>query len=187
MRNYSVHTNKSLEDMRSDASENRKIILEVAKKLFQTQGPDLSMSAIAKEAKVSRATLYRNFQDKQDLVMAIVHYNLDDLEVYAEEIKEEEDSFFLLLQEAAKQQAQFQGLIPYLPEQRDDLDARIIAMFSEPVKKAMEKGRIAQDFDILTDTVILITMLGNIFLYSFLEKEIGFVERTLEILRKGIR
>lgn len=67
---------------RSDAVQNRRRILEVAKQLF-TEGRlgDTSMQEVAKSAGVGQGTLYRRFGDKGELCEALF---ADDLEVFRE-------------------------------------------------------------------------------------------------------
>ena len=56
---------------RSDASRNREQLLAVATRLFATAGTEPSMRAIAHEAGVGIATLYRHFPTREALVDAV--------------------------------------------------------------------------------------------------------------------
>jgi AcrR family transcriptional regulator len=58
--------------VRSDAIENRRRILEVAREAFTSAG-DTSLNAIAKRAGVGPGTLYRHFPTRESLVMAVYH------------------------------------------------------------------------------------------------------------------
>ncbi|GLZ47086.1 TetR family transcriptional regulator [Actinomycetospora sp. NBRC 106375] len=55
---------------RADARANRSALLAAAARLFADQGPDVPLDAVAREAGVSIATLYRNFPSREDLVAA---------------------------------------------------------------------------------------------------------------------
>ncbi|WP_277982679.1 TetR/AcrR family transcriptional regulator [Sphingomonas faeni] len=57
---------------RKDAQENRAHILVVAGQAFDTEGIDVSMDAIARQAGVGSATLYRNFPNKDALLFALL-------------------------------------------------------------------------------------------------------------------
>jgi AcrR family transcriptional regulator len=54
--------------LRSDARDNRKLILDAARTLFAAEGLDIPMREVARRAGVGPATLYRHFPTKQALV-----------------------------------------------------------------------------------------------------------------------
>ncbi|WP_188673918.1 TetR/AcrR family transcriptional regulator [Subtercola lobariae] len=56
--------------LRADAQSNRDRVLEAAARLFQTEGADTSLKAIAKEAGVGIGTLYRRFPTREALIEA---------------------------------------------------------------------------------------------------------------------
>jgi AcrR family transcriptional regulator len=56
---------------RSDATRNRGQLLAVATRVFMSAGPEPSMRAIAREARVGIATLYRHFPTRESLVDAV--------------------------------------------------------------------------------------------------------------------
>jgi len=64
---------------RKDAQENRAHILVVAGQAFDTEGIDVSMDAIARQAGVGSATLYRNFPNKDALLVALLAPHHDKL------------------------------------------------------------------------------------------------------------
>lgn len=57
--------------MRADARANRTALIEAARRLYTTKGPDVPFSAIAEEAGVGIGTLYRHFPGQQELVVGI--------------------------------------------------------------------------------------------------------------------
>jgi AcrR family transcriptional regulator len=57
---------------RADAARNRQRLLEVAKEVFRERGLEAGVGEIAERAGVGRATLFRNFPTKQDLIIAVV-------------------------------------------------------------------------------------------------------------------
>jgi AcrR family transcriptional regulator len=62
---------------RSDARENRRQLLAVAKGLFNAQGIEhTSMHEIGRTAGVGQATLYRNFADKGEICQALIQEDL---------------------------------------------------------------------------------------------------------------
>lgn len=60
--------------MRADARANRAAIIDAARRLYTTRGPDAPLSAIAEEAGVGAGTLYRHFPTQQDLVLGVVEW-----------------------------------------------------------------------------------------------------------------
>ncbi len=57
---------------RADAARNRERLLAAASELFRDRGLEVGVSDIAEHAGVGRATLFRNFPTKNDLVIAVV-------------------------------------------------------------------------------------------------------------------
>lgn len=62
--------------MRADARANREAVVAAAAAHLATHGIDISLTAVAEQAGVGIATLYRNFPTRDDLVRAV----LEDLE-----------------------------------------------------------------------------------------------------------
>ena len=58
--------------MRADARSNRQDLVEAAWKLLAAEGPDASLRAIAQEAGVGIATLYRHYPTRDDLILGVV-------------------------------------------------------------------------------------------------------------------
>jgi AcrR family transcriptional regulator len=63
---------------RSDARRNRDAIVAAALQAL-TESPDASLNAIAKHAGVGNATLYRHFQSREDLVLAVYQHEVRSL------------------------------------------------------------------------------------------------------------
>jgi AcrR family transcriptional regulator len=63
---------------RSDARDNRALLLAAAKDVFAEDGPDAPLDRIARRAGVGNATMYRHFPNRRELVVA----------VYADEVAE---------------------------------------------------------------------------------------------------
>jgi AcrR family transcriptional regulator len=57
--------------LRADAARNRAAILDAARALLMTRGPDAGMDDIAAKAGVAVGTLYRHFPTKRELVRTI--------------------------------------------------------------------------------------------------------------------
>jgi AcrR family transcriptional regulator len=71
---------------RADASRNRDMLLAAATRAFASSDAEPSMRAIAREAGVGIATLYRHFPTRESLVDAVYHDQVERLTVGAREL-----------------------------------------------------------------------------------------------------
>ncbi|WP_200849274.1 TetR/AcrR family transcriptional regulator [Curtobacterium sp. 18060] len=71
---------------RADAARNRTQLLAVATRVLATEGAETSMRAIAREADVGIATLYRHFPTREALVEAVYSDQVDRLATGAREL-----------------------------------------------------------------------------------------------------
>lgn len=62
--------------LRADAARNLDKIISAASQCFREYGPDVPLQTIAAAAGVGPATLFRNFADKEDLVLAALDRQL---------------------------------------------------------------------------------------------------------------
>ncbi|UOT03242.1 TetR/AcrR family transcriptional regulator [Rhodococcus opacus] len=62
---------------RADAERNRERILTAARKLYASEGLTISMAAVAREAGVGKATLFRHFTTPQQLIDAVFADSMD--------------------------------------------------------------------------------------------------------------
>jgi AcrR family transcriptional regulator len=79
---------------RRDAAENRRRILQTARQLFKQNGVEqVSMNQIANEAGIGPGTLYRRFQNKSELCLALIRDNINclfsDIDTYLEQNQQE--------------------------------------------------------------------------------------------------
>lgn len=58
--------------MRADAARNIEKIITAALECFREDGPNVSLKSVADRAGVGPATLFRNFADKEELVLAAI-------------------------------------------------------------------------------------------------------------------
>jgi AcrR family transcriptional regulator len=72
--------------LRADASRNRDTLLAAATRAFAAADEEPSMRAIAREAGVGIATLYRHFPTREALVVAVYHDRVERLTVGACEL-----------------------------------------------------------------------------------------------------
>ncbi|MFB9689198.1 TetR/AcrR family transcriptional regulator [Amycolatopsis plumensis] len=56
---------------RSDARDNRALLLAAAREVFTEEGPDAPLDRIARRAGIGNATMYRHFPSRRELVIAV--------------------------------------------------------------------------------------------------------------------
>jgi AcrR family transcriptional regulator len=100
-----VAARKSPEELRPDAQQNRRRILEVALEAL-TASRDASLNQIAKKAGVGPGTLYRHFPTRGALVLEVYRYEVEQLAASAPALLEE-------LGPIAALRAWFDGLAHY--------------------------------------------------------------------------
>jgi AcrR family transcriptional regulator len=72
-------TQERIRDLRADAQRNRERIIAAAIEVFGERGLEASTAEIAQRAGVGEATLFRRFPSKDDLIMAIVEAQMDEV------------------------------------------------------------------------------------------------------------
>jgi AcrR family transcriptional regulator len=79
--------------LRADAQRNLDRLLDVAGECFAEQGLDVSIDEIARRAGVGHGTVFRNFPNKDALVIAVVNQRIGELTVVAQAALEEPDAW----------------------------------------------------------------------------------------------
>ncbi|MDX6253143.1 MAG: hypothetical protein QOF10_6503 [Kribbellaceae bacterium] len=77
--------------MRSDGLRTRKLLVKAAAEAFAEQGIEASISEIAERAGTGKATVFRHFSTKEDLLAAIVSENQSRLVAIGTRLKHAED------------------------------------------------------------------------------------------------
>jgi AcrR family transcriptional regulator len=147
--------------LRKDAERTRRAILDAAQELLQAD-QESSHAEIACAAGVGRASVYRHFPERGDLVAALLGEMLGRLERLAAD--HAPMPLIDLLRATAREQAQCQGLISImrrdgvLPEQLEALGDRALALFADPFATAQQDGVIRPDLA-LEDVLLLLEMI----------------------------
>jgi len=79
------------------AAQNREDLLEAALKVFRQQGIRTPLQSVIDEAGVGRATFYRNFKDRRELVIALMEQALTRLEERAKSFSPYPDGLIRLI------------------------------------------------------------------------------------------
>jgi AcrR family transcriptional regulator len=138
---------------RSDAVASREAIVAAAMRLYRAGGPEVTYGEIAHGAGVARATLYRHFPSRDELVAEIMSRLVDAAEAAAAAIPPGPDAFFVVFDTMLRQQkrnAVFSDLVPNrhaLPPLLRNNRRRLVAIFAEPLAAAQAAGRVCDDLD----------------------------------------
>ncbi len=79
------------------AAQNREDLLSAALKIFRQQGIRAPLQLVISEAGVGRATFYRNFKDRRELVIALMEQALTRLEIRAQDYAQYPDGMIRLI------------------------------------------------------------------------------------------
>ena len=106
----------------------REQILDTAKSLFIQQGyHGLAMRQISEALGVSKAALYYHFKDKEELFLAIISSNLDELESAIDSIRSRQVSYkeqiILFVQHVLEQPAEQRAMIRLASQEMSQLSA----------------------------------------------------------------
>ncbi|MCB9797202.1 MAG: TetR/AcrR family transcriptional regulator [Alphaproteobacteria bacterium] len=138
--------------LRRDARENRAAILESALALFSEQGAKVPLSEVAAAAGVGRATLYRNFHGRDELMDAVYRRNVERIEALAASVAGRPGGFLEVFDFVLDLQAEFQ-LVSSLLDTRgallDELSSRTQAALAPLVAEARARGELAPGRDLV--------------------------------------
>lgn len=138
--------------LRRDAQLRRDQLIAAAVEIFMEDGFDVPLEWVAERAGVGRATLYRNFPDRQSLALAVLQIYLDDLSQKIAASSDRDDAFFVGIKALADLTIASNGFQKALPIKRQSpsyihsVRTGIEAILSEPLARAKSAGLISADF-----------------------------------------
>jgi AcrR family transcriptional regulator len=169
---------------RSDARANREALLTAAIELFGRCGPNAPYEDVAEAAGVGRATLYRHFPTREDLLVAIFDGTLDRLELLAETFEPGPGRFGRLFDACVLEQKRNLPLLELAtrstpPRERARLRRRFAALFGEPLREAQAAG-VATHGTSAEDVRLVLMMLSALLGPA---SAAGDTERAIELAR----
>ena len=167
---------------RADAVRNRARLIEAAANAFREDGLGASVNAIASDAGVNVATLYRHFPAKEDLLDAVLDSLLEPLTDAVERALAAPAGAPLayFLHDAVRLQDAHRGLAESLAtEVRARLRVPALAIVEPLVREARASGELREDFD-AEDVLLAMRMVASTTVS-------GRVERYAEIVVRGLR
>jgi AcrR family transcriptional regulator len=140
--------------LRKDAARNRERILAAAGEVFAARGLDVTLDDIAHHAGVGVGTVYRRFQDKEQLIDALFEQRIAAIETAAAQALEINDPWLALegfLANTLEQQAQDCGLREIVFDGQHGRDrvarvrARIEPLVADVFARAHASGQLRTD------------------------------------------
>jgi AcrR family transcriptional regulator len=153
--------------LRSDASRNRDRILAAARRLYATEGLEVSMASVAREAGVGKATLSRRFPTREDLIAAVFADRMDTYAAAVAEALAEPDpwhGFTSFIRGVCAMQAADRGFAEVLTmtfptcKGLEERRARAYQGFLELIDRAKATGHLRDDF---THQDLVILLMAN--------------------------
>ncbi|CAB4925054.1 unannotated protein [freshwater metagenome] len=151
--------------LRADARRNRDAVLTAARRVFAAEGLDAPLESVAREAGVGRATLYRRFPTRNDLLAAVFDDYVDRVAAVVREAPDPAGAYLEVLEaclEIERHDRAFLDLLAMRPSQ-DPVVARLQVRFVElvdaPLRAAQEAGRVRADLE-PADTLTIVEMLA---------------------------
>jgi len=150
---------------RSDAARNRERLVEAARTLFARHGLEVPLDHVAAAAGVSRATLYRNFSDRDDLVEVLYAEEVEHVQERARELAGSPGGVLVLLAEVFEAQLSSRALAPLLAGAtrltRLRLGERTAEAFAPLVADGVREGALRPDVGV-ADVLISLLMAGAV-------------------------
>jgi AcrR family transcriptional regulator len=179
---------------RSDARRNRELLVAAAARVFAAQGVDAPLDAVARDAGVGNATMYRNFPTREAMLEAVLHERYQQLASSAEEllaVTPPDAALIAWLGEFVAYSQTFRGLPdPVLATLRDQGSAlhdscetmRIAA--ARLLVRAQQAGAIRDDIDA---TDVFTHAAGIAWATQRAPDDPGRTQRLLTVMTDGLR
>lgn len=174
------------------AQHNREELLAAATEVFRHHGIHAPLQLIIDQAQVGRATFYRNFANRRELVIALMQQALDRLENKIQHLSTFDDGFIRLLQDHVQNIPYLTALMEYwrVIVQDDPIlehfYQRRNEMLQPLIDQSIRTGHCRPDFT--AQDYSMVTSILRASLQSSTEKdEINRANRAIELLLNGIR
>jgi len=178
--------------IRKDAQRSRRAILDAAHELY-SNGGEASFAEVASAAGVGQATVYRHFENREDLLAALAEEGMSRLERKATTTPLDAESFEGLLRLVAAEQVRDQTLFAAI--RRGELEQarverltdRARALFREPLAVAQAAGGVRRELT-LDDVMAVLAMLdGALAAVDDHDHRGPAAQRALDLLLDGLR
>ncbi|MDX3098325.1 helix-turn-helix domain containing protein [Streptomyces sp. ME01-24h] len=143
---------------RADALRNHQRIVAAARALFAEQGPHLTVPQVAERAGVGRATVYRSFPTKEELLLEVARdgfRGLEDLTLSALAADDAHEALADYVPELFDRLARDRGLAAAFFEGRLLPAGRLVKLIGRLVEAARTSGPVRPDAGVLDVRVVL--------------------------------
>ena len=176
--------------VRSDAKKRRELLLDAAAEIFAAQGYGAPLDSIAARAGVGQGTLYRNFADRDELLLALMKRDLAEMEETMKDI-DLADRPMAMIEAMAEHSVVNPAMCEYwtaLPPDSVPLATakeHFFALAGRGLEQAKAAGRIREDLT-EEDIGMIGTMFRAIRMASDETERRQAKHRALALLTKGI-
>ena len=183
-------SNSPSPDLRRDARDRRERIVRAAMEIFRKEGLKVPLEQIADRAGVGRATLYRNFPDREALLEATLQVTIGELAEKIQQWGDRSDTFFLAIRAMADQGLSASCFDFMVPLHRHDpaFTQRVRGSFEsillEPLTRAKAAGLVREDFA-LENVYLMIIMVAAGGLQDLEGDTVAGMSRALDLLARG--
>lgn len=177
--------------LRGDAAKRRQAVLNAARRIYAEEGVDIPMQRIADAAGVGRATVHRNFFDRNGLLLALLDEELDQFETELRAIDLRQQPF-ALFDAFAKLSLTNAALLPQWQAMNaaDQEFARVRDKFVQIVEGVLPdvvaSGAVRADLSV-RDVELLAGMLGAALRGENAEVRSQLTHRALLLIKTGIQ
>lgn len=159
--------NLSTRIVRKDARERRDRLIAAAVDLFGREGFDVPLEKIACLAGVSRMTLYRNFPNRETIIVVVQQAHLKQVQERVAQWADRDDAFLLAVNMMAERTLNSGGFEKLLAS-RNSTEAHtevfvsgVTSILSEPLERAKAAGLVRKDFDINLVGMVILMLSGG--------------------------
>lgn len=176
---------------RPDSATRRAQLLDAADAVFTAHGVNVPLEQIIAHARVGRATLYRQFPDRQALLLALMERSAEHLSAYARQLPPQPDNFFALLAHMAERTVRSPALVDYwrttsLSDARfTAVRQRVWDVFAPALARAQSAGLVRADIG-PSDIALLSGMLAAAQRGPTEAARRRLSQQALDILRRGL-
>ncbi|WP_106743591.1 TetR/AcrR family transcriptional regulator [Yoonia maritima] len=169
---------------RTDARRNRDALLDAAEQVFAHQGASAPLELVHLKAGLGRATLYRNFPDRQALLFALADRAM-------QRIESETNEFWSFLTTAAEFVAQSEAVQAIWEEATQDTPAiesgrkRLTDIADGHLRAAKRAGQVSENIQV-SDIMLILRMIGGAARRQPPESRKSTAQRALALLHDGM-